>query len=141
MTLKAEFTPIGEVGKMQATHSMVASAADVRVFYDSAPAGFTLRDNEVAVEPNYGHRILGILKVRRSIGDRCILVQRDALAALREAAFAAGANAVVYATTPLAQEQNYQLCARANEAGEFGSGWAVVLGDAPANTPPKASTL
>jgi hypothetical protein len=143
-TIKAEFTPIGIVGNGSAAATIVASASEVQVFYASSPAGFSLRENELTVEPGYGHRILGIVKLQLRQNGACWLTQKDALSSLQRGAYLSGANAVVYATSPLAQTANETSCLNAAQESNFGSGWAVVLGSsapaAPAAPAPATPT-
>ncbi|MEZ4360473.1 MAG: hypothetical protein R3B48_09845 [Kofleriaceae bacterium] len=139
VTLKPEFTAVGALGNPVAAVAVAANAEAVQVFYASSPAGFTLRENELKVEDGFNHRIIGIVKLRRAAGafENCNVVQADAIAAMQQGAYTNGANAVVYATSPLATEPDQLICQRAFEAGEFGSGWAVVLGGGtPASAPP-----
>jgi hypothetical protein len=120
VTLKPEYTAMDLTHQPQVSGQLVKAAPEVKVFYASSPAGFSLRDNELKVEPGYSHRILGVLKVRREGGVACSAVQ----------AYANGANAVVYATTQLPKEQDNAVCMHVSEQGEFGAGWAVILSDA-----------
>jgi hypothetical protein len=134
--MHAELTPVGALDLPRSQVPIVPSAADVQVFYSSAPAGFTLRNNELQVETGYGHRIVGIIKLQRDQGGRtCTLIQRDAMEALRQGAYLNGGNAVVYATSTLGQADNPTACMQAAKISDFGSGWAVVLSAAPSATP------
>jgi hypothetical protein len=127
-TLKAEFTPIGAIWQSSANVSIV-NEADAQLIVQSAPPGFSLRENGLKVEPGYGHRIVGVLKVREAHSGARSLLQRDALTSLRRGAFSNAANAVVDAYTPLAQEeQEGTACRRARAAADFGSGWALPPG-------------
>jgi hypothetical protein len=125
-TMTPEFTPTGIVGA-DTSATIVARARDVKVFYASSPPGFSLRDNELTVEPGYRHRILGILKLQLETAGICRLTQKDALNSLRREAYLNGANAVVYAITPLAREENRIACTNAGNESNFGTGWAVVI--------------
>jgi hypothetical protein len=138
VALKARYDATGELG-----HSAPAAASvkaeDVRVFYDSAPAGFSLKDNELKVEEGYQHKILG--KVRVSSGGGSCDVQpyvtkKAILSALRERAAREGANAVIYTSSsvPDGIDSAYgsdgacSALATARRRGpDLGFGWAVVL--------------
>jgi hypothetical protein len=133
-TMTPEFTPTGIVGA-DTSVTIVASARDVKVFYASSPPGFSLRDNELTVEPGYRHRILGILKLQLGMAGVCSLTQKDALNSLQKVAYLHGANAVVYASTPLAREENQIACSNAVKESNFGTGWAVVLDAAEPRAP------
>ena len=62
--MRARFDAYGNVDTLGKATPIVAKPEDVQVFYGTSPGGFTLRDNELKVEPGYGHRILGTVSAR-----------------------------------------------------------------------------
>jgi len=144
LRLRAEYTPVGPVGQTRPVRADVTTLSDVVVYYKSAPAGFTLRENELKVEPGFHHIILGELVVARRDG-ACYVPQetistpqgrryrytnqRDVLDTLRQKAYVIGANAVVYAYSSLKQKSDKgDACEPLRLPGlEYGGGWAVIV--------------
>lgn len=138
VSLKARYDATGELGSHRDSAPTV-EADDVRVFYDSAPAGFSLAENELKVEVGYQHSILG--KVRVTFGEgSCAMepyVSKDrVIGTLQEAAASAGANALIYATSTIPNGLSGPFgpdgaCTALEEARRqgpnLGFGWAVVL--------------
>ena len=134
MHTKTRFDTIGEYhGQTKAT-PITASPEEVKIFYGTSPPGFSLKENELKVEPGYGHRILGTVKVvweSGSCGDGGKLTKADVISKLRESAHANGANAVIYVHSAPDESPS---CRQDDET--FGAGWAVVLSDAAPAAPP-----
>jgi hypothetical protein len=136
--LRSRFDGYGNVDVASRAAPSVGAAAQVQVFYGTAPAGFSLRDNELEVEAGHDHQILGTVQVLRDEG-YCGVSQRtkqEVIATLREVAYANGGNAVIYVTSRIsAQATPRQVCEEIRDHLDIGSGWVVVLGAAPAPAP------
>ena len=141
LDLRAQFASVG-LEREGPPVPIVSSAADIAVHHGSSPNGFTLRDNELKVEPGYDHQILGTIQVRYDQGwckwtkpfepnPRAALVEL-----MREKALAKGANAIIYADSVLTEESSPEdlerICferARSSNllSASFATGWAVIL--------------
>jgi hypothetical protein len=129
-TLRARFEAFGNIDAARSAGPAVSSAGDVEVFYATAPAGFSLRDNELTVEPGHNHRILGSVRVLRSPGPCASteFTKRDVLEHMRTGAFDNGGNAVVYAQSRIADDATPEERCNAFEGElEVGAGWVVVV--------------
>jgi len=146
---KGRFDATGEYHDGARAVPVVAKPEDVRVFYGSAPDGFTLRDNELRVEPGYTHRIVGTAKVipgpvhcdheADDTANPGGYGKRQVLAQLRTTAYENGGNAIIYAESYVANNPSprdganrRERCDALKRYGRYGSAWVVVLGDAPA---------
>jgi hypothetical protein len=133
--LRSRFDGYGNVDAVHRAAPSVGAAAQVQVFYGTAPEGFSLRDNELEVEAGHDHQILGTAQVLRDEG-HCGVSQRskqEVIATLREIAYANGGSAVIYATSRIsAQATPRQVCEEIRDHLDIGSGWVVVLGAPPA---------
>lgn len=131
LRVKGYFEPIGVYGGTTSNEPIVAAAGEVQVFMRTAPQGFTLTNNEVEVLDGYGHRILGTVVVKYNGGDCQIgdAGTRELVAAMQDAARAAGANAVVYARSDWDESTaGADRCGPPPfQAREYAWGWAVVL--------------
>ena len=135
LKLKPRFDRTGVYDPAARATPIVTSAADVKVYYGTSPPGFTLRENELAVESGYSHQILGTIKVLYEDGS-CYAghgTKADLIRYLQESAFANGGNAVIYARSglPDVQPKEGELCVPYGDE-DFGGGWAVVLREPPA---------
>lgn len=112
----------------------------IRVFYDTSPEGFTLRENELKVEKGYKHQILGRISVRITVGSCNIkpyATKSNVIHALKEQAAKVGANAIIYAWSALPDEISdspfgingacEHIKIARNQGPNIGSGWAVIL--------------
>ena len=129
--MRGTFEPVGEIGALPSGGEPL-EPEEVRVFAATAPDGFTLRDNELEVEEGYGHRVLGIVRAIYRRGN-CLhggpTSSRDVYSVLQEAAAAEGADAVIYATSRIPPDATPTDICQAD--GDYGQGWAVLLGSAP----------
>jgi hypothetical protein len=136
--LRSRFDGYGNVDAAPGAARSVGAAAQVQVFYGTAPDGFSLRDNELKVEGGHGHRILGTVQVLRDEG-HCGVSRRtkqEVITTLREVAHANGGNAVIYAASRIsAHATPGQVCDEIEDHLDIGSGWVVVLGAPPAPMP------
>jgi hypothetical protein len=135
MQTKARFDQVGEYRGESKAAPITASPDAVKVFYGTSPPGFSLKDNELKVEPGFHHQILGTVKVvyeSGSCGDGGLLSKADVIRLLRESAHAHGANAVIYAHSEPDETPSCE-----SDDNVFGAGWAVVLSD---DAPPAAPT-
>ena len=150
---KGRFDAVGEYRPMAKTTPRAASPRAVKVFYGTSPAGFSLRDNELKVEPGFGHQILGTVSVRE--GDQhCSNEQigatsgapipyrkNDVIAQMQETAYEHGGTAVIYAESYLSdQADGDERCKVLERHAAYGNGWVVVLGDAPQPAAPVTTT-
>lgn len=126
-TLRPEFTPIGPQRGAIAVAPVVASAEKVEVYFASAPAGFSLRENEVKVEAGFQHEILGIIKLWPDQRGECRLSQESAVSLMRKVGYEIGANAVIYMQSDLPQAGIPAQCSRVLAVGNAGEGWAVIV--------------
>lgn len=144
LALRADYKPVG-LSSQQTGAPTVRGPQDVLLFRQNGPRGFTLRENELSVEPGYGHRILGAIEVRYDRG-ACSNVENYQSPAIelerlvRARAFAAGANAVIYyqsdLTTTSPAVELRQLCIsrttrQTQRELSYAYGWAVVISDSP----------
>ena len=153
LILRADYRPVG-LNTQAAGRPIVPSPAEVLVFHQNAPDGFTLRENELSVEPGFQHRILGPVEVRYDRG-HCNRARdfkapvKDLEWLIRHRAHSVGANAVIYYVSELAPGATWRelkdLCMTRAYAGtqhefHYARGWAVVLSDArpPAKAPAPA---
>jgi uncharacterized protein YbjQ (UPF0145 family) len=142
LAYQTRFDRIGLIASTPAAQPIVASPRDVKLYYASAPPGFSLRDNELKVEPGYTHRILGRVQVLHG-GGYCDLGPLPAagrsalLEAMQQRAHAAGANAAIYVQSELEEGVGEkEVCRLANEMARarvlntrpWAEGWAVVIG-------------
>jgi hypothetical protein len=106
------------------------SAEPVKVYYGTAPAGFTLRDNELKVEDGFAHRILGTVRVVWDAGncDHGGFSKKDVVEAMRRTAKERGGNAVIYASSHISDEPRY-VCGEVWGKDDYGGGWVVVLAE------------
>jgi len=139
LALKNRFDHTGEYTGTASATPIVGTAEEVKVFYASAPPGFTLRENELKVEPGYTHRILGTVRTRYTDGDCRLGTKADVVRSLREAAFANGGNAVIYVHSALGDAPTAadEMCLAPGEE-DYGGGWVVVLEDASSRAPAQA---
>ena len=145
MTARGRFDNYGDVDAHAASGPAVASPDQVKVFYGTAPAGFTLRENELKVEPGFNHRIVGTVHAVWNAG-ACWegeFTKKDVIAVLRSTAQQAGGNAVIYATSAVSDSTEHVCDEIQGKGGDFGSGWVVVVdpnaAPAPATTAPPAA--
>jgi hypothetical protein len=137
-TFGGRFDHVGEITSSAdaAARTIVPNAEAVRVFYETAPAGFSLKDNELRVEAGYEHQVLGVVRVVPRTGN-CVdggsIAKPEVIRLLRETAYQHGANAVIYAMSVPDEQPRCTL-------DQVGSGWAVVLREAKPSVPPPAST-
>jgi hypothetical protein len=142
LSLKAKFSETGEMGTSGSPPlSDVGEAGQVKVFYASAPDGFSLKDNELKVEPGFRHHILGTVEVKYNAGAcddvRDLGRPRDYIAELmKRRAHLAGANAVIYAVIDVSGDDDGKELSKLCTSRElnrslfelsFARGWAVVL--------------
>jgi hypothetical protein len=129
--LRSRFDGYGNVDAVRDDGPSVGSAGQVQVFYGTAPAGFSLRDNELEVEDGHNHRILGTVQVLRDescVGSR--RTKKDVIATLREVSYANGGNAVIYATSRISEQpEPGTVCDEIGDHPDIGGGWVVVLGE------------
>jgi hypothetical protein len=116
------------------------SAEPVKVYYGTAPAGFTLRDNELKVEDGFAHRILGTVRVVWDKGncDQGSFSKKDVVEAMRRTARERGGNAVIYASSHISDEPRY-VCGEIWGKDDYGGGWVVVLAATAAPVPAPAA--
>jgi hypothetical protein len=116
----------------------VDTVDEVRVFTDTAPSGFQLRDGTLIVEPGHQHRIVGRVTVKRNGSCKPVEKARTAvISTLRREAFTYGGNAVVYATTPIRENATAtELCKMLGDETSVGTGWVVVLAERGPRTAP-----
>jgi hypothetical protein len=109
----------------------VDTVDEVRVFTDTAPSGFQLRDGTLIVEPGHQHRIVGRVTVKRNGSCKPVEKARTGvISTLRREAFTYGGNAVVYATTPIRENATAtELCKALGNDTNVGAGWVVVLAE------------
>lgn len=135
ISVRGAFTPVGVYGQSQDATRSLDSVEDVKVYYKSAPDGFTLTNNEVEVEDGYGHTILGDIKVIYESGfcDQGHIDQATIIRIMQETAHEKGANAVIFANSKLSQNPTRsRVCGVAKQGGTFGWGWAVRLNESTA---------
>jgi hypothetical protein len=142
-SLKAtgRFDSYGEMDGRRRSFIAVTSPDAIKVFYGTSPAGFSLRENELKVEPGYNHRIIGTARAVFVDGN-CALgdfTKDDVLAILRKTAQEAGGNAIIYVTS-VVSDRPKDLCQEVKGAtnDELGFGWVVVLADTPPPPEPAA---
>jgi hypothetical protein len=133
LRVKTYYEPVGRLGSGQPTSTPIVDTwRDVGVYMRSAPRGFTLTDNEVAVEAGFGHRVLGFLRVTYDTGycDLGELGQKDLIRSLQERGHTAGANAVIYVQTLWTEgTTGIGRCTGVERNPTYASGWAVVAAD------------
>jgi hypothetical protein len=124
------FDPLGKKVDRYADKP-VDTVDEVRVFTDTAPPGFQLRDGALIVEPGHQHRIVGRVTVKRNGSCKPVEKARSSvISTLRREAFTYGGNAVVYATTPIRENATAtELCKMLGNEASVGTGWVVVLAD------------
>jgi hypothetical protein len=124
------FDPLGKKVDRYADKP-VDTVDEVRVFTDTAPPGFQLRDGALIVEPGHQHRIVGRVTVKRNGSCKPVEKARSSvISTLRREAFTYGGNAVVYATTPIRENATAtELCKMLGDEASVGTGWVVVLAD------------
>ena len=142
---RTRFDAYGDYDAPRTTTAIVATAADVKVYYGTAPAGFTLRDHELDVEPGFGHRVLGTVKLSDNDG-KCLYKEywsdeqsptgrydkQHVITQLRTRARDAGGNAIIYVASEVTDDGDAAwTCAAVARGDDLGSAWVVVLGDAP----------
>jgi hypothetical protein len=139
------FDGYGDIDKQPLATPRVATAEDIKVFYGTAPEGFSLRDNELKVEGGFDHQILGTIVVQwNEDGKRCdwppLFTKRDVIAQMRVSAHQQGGTAVIYAHSAIPDSPDPDaICSGiAENKASLGNGWVVVLGGptkAPAAAP------
>jgi hypothetical protein len=134
------FHPVGESATGGATPT---NAANVRVFYASAPDGFVSASaDDLAVKEGYGHKIVGFIQIR-TLGNCCCdmepLMSREVIIdQLKGKAASVGADALVFASTTVPSKNDVKPgCDAMNAVPGYpmpdgssvplGSAWAVVL--------------
>lgn len=130
IAVRGEFTPIGVYGESANATPAVSSPQQIKVYYKSAPDGFTLTNNQVEVLDGYDHEILGDISVVYDKGfcDMGQVTQAQVMQRLQQAAYKRGANAVVFATSQVSKNPTVSaVCSVVQQGGEFGHGWAVRL--------------
>ncbi len=132
LKLKPRFDRSGVYDPNVKATPIVASPDDVKIFYGTSPPGFTLKENELAVEASFSHQILGTIKVEYVEGF-CFKgggTKADVIHYMQRAAFENGGNAVIYAHSALpdVQPKQDEVCKPYDEQN-FGTGWVVVLKD------------
>jgi len=138
VTLGAEFTSTN--AQAPNVEMPKTPVENVKVFYKSSPPGFTLKTNELTVEPGFSHQILGELRVTVQSGKECYagtVNQAHVLSVLQRKAHEVGGNAVIYAHSSISQAGMPQECGDARSANDFGGGWAVIVGS---QTPSETTT-
>lgn len=151
--MRADFQPMG-LAQPAGARPNAATPDRVLIFHDAAPPGFTLRENELKVEPGFAHRILGTVEVSRERGvcqqpERKQWVAETIRLMAQQEAFAAGANALIYYVSDVppraTPEQFTDICiAKHSSAARrwFAHGWAVILVESPpANAPHPPSVV
>jgi hypothetical protein len=146
---RVDFSPVGEYGG--AGGGQKATQVDeVRVFFASAPEGFSLKENELKVLTGYRHRILGKLKVigakqhpqcwdypdpeerkwYEDVFDYAGGLRPDKktmLVFLKERAKEVGANAIIYVYSELPDESSDAACKKGHATDDYAGAWAVSL--------------
>jgi hypothetical protein len=140
LVVHGRFDAYGDYDATPPSRPTVEYTDDVSIFYGMAPDGFAAGDRDLRVEAGYGHRVIGTVRVVRTEGDcsKGVFRKRDVIDAMRVAAFQRGGNAVIYATSNVSDEPT-DVCAELDGRLDFGGGWIVVLGDAPAPEAPPAT--
>jgi hypothetical protein len=153
---RGRFDAYGEYDPDRRVSASVVKAVDVRVFYGTAPAGFSLRDNELTVEPGFGHRILGTVRVEWT-GERACWGYRDtydkrttmpvtkpkAIEQMKAIAASQGGDAIIYVSSRISDEPlDGEVCSllREGHRGDLAAGWVVALVAQPAATEPAAAS-
>ena len=132
LSTRARFDTYGEYGSAQKAEPTAAGPDQVRVFMGTAPDGFSLRENELKVEPGFGHRILGRVRVVYKTG-YCWdggATQRDVVAQMKAEAYQHGGDAIIYALSAIETSPTPgELCQSIRDRDDLGAGWVVVLGN------------
>jgi hypothetical protein len=127
--IKSIYSSVGEYKPDQVYEPIVNDPSQIRIFYDSAPAGFTLVTNTLSVEEGYNHKILGTIKIDLLPG-YCYkephITKSTVMKALQEEAYKRGGNAVIFAYSAV-DETNKGGCDFSYSRSVFGFGWAVVM--------------
>jgi hypothetical protein len=126
----SRFDAVGEYRAPSQVSPIVPSADAVKVYYASAPPGFSLRENELKVETGYKHQILEMVLSKGGgtwgIGEtpKKSTVMRE----LQKCAYEQGGNAVIYADSRIGEATSaWTMPREVAETNKFGSGWIVVL--------------
>jgi hypothetical protein len=126
---RTRFDAYGRVGGGATSGPRAPSVDAVEVYYGTAPDGFSLRDNELTVEPGYDHRILGVAQVIAE--GPCTSSEIDkvkVLEQLQRSAYDHGGTAVIYAHSNVSDTPvPSQRCEEIKGKDNVGSGWVVVL--------------
>jgi hypothetical protein len=132
LTTRARFDTYGEYGAAKRTEPTAAGPDQVRVFMGTAPDGFSLRENELKVEPGFDHHVLGRVRVVYKTG-YCWdggATQRDVIAQMKAEAYHQGGDAIIYALSAIETSPTPgELCQSIRDREDLGAGWVVVLGD------------
>lgn len=127
--LQGSYTRLGTVDLAARSGQRGALIADdVRIYEQSLPPGLSLTDAGVSVQPERPHLLLGevavtVLRCDHKHGHRHALLRE-----LQRQAFAAGGNALVWASVELPEVYDEAACERlAGSGARAGHGWAVLL--------------
>jgi hypothetical protein len=127
--IKSIYNSVGEYKPDQNYEPIVKDPSRIRIFYDSAPAGFTLITNALSVEEGYDHQILGSIKIDLLPG-YCYkephITKSTVMKALQEEAYKRGGNAVIFAYSAV-DETNKGGCDFSYSRSVFGFGWVVII--------------
>ena len=127
--IKRLYSSVGEYNPDQTYKAIVKNPGKVRIFYDSAPAGFSLAKNVLSVEEGYNHKILGTIKIDLTPG-YCYrephITKKDVMKALQEETYKKGGNAVIFAYSAVG-DTNEGGCDFSYSRSVFGFGWAVIM--------------
>jgi hypothetical protein len=141
LVVRGRFDAYGDYDASRAVEPAVEYTDDIKIFYGTAPDGFSAGERDLKVADGYGHRVLGTVRVVRSEGvcAKGIFRKRDVIDAMRVAAFERGGNAVIYATSNVSDEPS-NVCGEVAGRADYGGGWIVLLGEPEAAEAPPATT-
>ncbi len=156
LALKARFDRVGLVTGNE-KNTATTPPEDIKVYYGNSPEGFSLKENELKVEPGFSHRILGPVSVGDDYGSCYELdkykpnISKSLENLVRDKASKVGANAVIYYSTDVTQDDTAgdfrRLCLKRrdrmnNLEYSYARGWAVVIVDNSSNSPasPESTT-
>ena len=137
---KTGFNRIGEYQIKTKKKPIVKTPEEIKVYLNSSPDGFSLKENELKVEPGYKHKILGSLKVKYLNGS-CSTGPNAGkpevlITILKERAYKEGGNAIIYTYNHFPDDATQSdICRSISEKRQsrvitdfsFAGGWLVVL--------------
>ena len=131
LSFKTRFDAIGEYDGASSARPILGSPDEIRLFYESSPGGFSLKENELKVERGHNHEILGFIQVMYGYGfiDSGDADKKTIIRELKKRAFSEGANAVIYVQSVLPENASAHDRLRVAWRRPWGTGWAVVLGN------------